>query len=501
MSQDQPDDDLLSSIRETCFCVAETYVHNDLPTYLIRLSDMKLLSRNDILEDVRPLIQSQKIDLEEVRKGVTKDKIGSYCKDYVRRLLDYAIFSHRWGIGEPAFYEMSTKRYGEKPKPTGPGFKKLLEFCKKARDDYGCAYAWSDTCCINKESSAELEEAIRSMYRWYERAQICVVHLAKSSSIEDFARDPWFTRGWTLQELLAPRRLRFFGKDWRPICPEGKEESGDVDVEGYTSVFHYPNDKRSDFMLNAVRKVTDIDIDRLRTFRRRFTSISETMSWASKRETTRVEDVAYSLLGILDISMPIAYGEGRRAFHRLMEAIAQSSNDTMLFAWAGSPSPYSYALPSSPACYGRCNPYSGTNFNLSSCGDPFYTVTKTGLQVKLLIVPVKSDCDDPFNKLIPIHRAISAQPVTYKGSPSLTAESYVLGIVNYFTIGVDIDTNHGTLFAGGRYFGVLIRRQRSVKGRSLVGWKLPTHDIPTIHCTEEFMGELETVCLLHNPYL
>ncbi|KAF8836492.1 hypothetical protein BDN67DRAFT_879269, partial [Paxillus ammoniavirescens] len=202
------------------------------------------------------------------------------------------------------------------------GFKKLLKFCEKARGEYRCAYAWSDTCCINKESSTELEEAIRSMYRWYRDAYVCIIFLAKSFSIQDFWREPWFTRGWTLQELLAPRRLRFFGGDWTPIY----------------DYFPYPNDKASNFMLNAIGQVTGIQAATLRYFDRKEIALCEKMRWASGRKTTRVEDIAYCLLGIFDISIPIAYGEGGRAFYRLMEAIARGSSDPTLFAWAGKPS-------------------------------------------------------------------------------------------------------------------------------------------------------------------
>ncbi|KAF8833322.1 hypothetical protein BDN67DRAFT_872399, partial [Paxillus ammoniavirescens] len=222
----------------------------------------------------------------------------------------YAILSHRWGVGEPEFRDMSSKIHGEKPVPAVMGYKKLLNFCEKARDDYGCAYAWSDTCCINKESSTELAEAILSMYRWYRYAHICIVHLAGSSSVKDFAREQWFTRGWTLQELLAPKRLRFFGNDW-------------------------PNDKSSAFMLKAISQATDIDVEHLKNFNLNpnLIALSEKMRWAFKRKTTRVEDVAYCLLGIFDINIPIAYGEGGRAFYRLLEAIAQRSMDPMFFAW------------------------------------------------------------------------------------------------------------------------------------------------------------------------
>ncbi|KIK99515.1 hypothetical protein PAXRUDRAFT_30465 [Paxillus rubicundulus Ve08.2h10] len=248
-----------------------------------------------------------------VRRDSKRCRVGYYVgfpvhchsirsRGYVRNVSKYVILSHRWDIGEPDFYEMYSKRYGVKPMPDGPGYEKLPQFCEKTRDDYDRAYVWSDTCCINKESSTELEEAIRSMYRWYKNAYVCIVHLAQASFINDFANEPWFKRGWTLQELLAPRRMRLFGKDLT-----GK----------------------------------DIYVGHLRNSPLQSISISEKMRWASRRQTTRVEDVAYSLLGIFDVSMPIAYGEGGKAFHSLLVAVAQSSTDNTLSAWAGEPSAHS----------------------------------------------------------------------------------------------------------------------------------------------------------------
>ncbi|KAF8548536.1 hypothetical protein OG21DRAFT_750225 [Imleria badia] len=257
---------------------------------------------------------------------------------------------------------MSSKIHGSKPCPTGPGYEKLLRFCEIAKE-YDCEYVWSDTCCINKESSTELEEAIQSMYRWYQDAFICIVYLAKSSSIEDFANEPWFTRGWTLQELLAPGNLRMYGKNWTPICPKEKENTFALlwshpnpnpdqrYPQRHPPSSHLPNDKQSIYMLDAISKVTRIDAEYVRGFGYIGASLSEKMRWASRRKTTRIEDAAYSLLGIFQVSMPITYGEGKVAFRRLLEAIAQFSPDPTFFAWAGRCSYYSIALPSSPSCF------------------------------------------------------------------------------------------------------------------------------------------------------
>ncbi|KIJ07072.1 hypothetical protein PAXINDRAFT_140233 [Paxillus involutus ATCC 200175] len=529
MPQDFNYDELFFSIREFCLGYFDNYVYNELPTHLIRISDMKLLSRNDIWGDLRPHVESMAIfDGDEDEKGEDEDEgedekedeeesedeeeaIWAYYKSRIHKLLRYAILSHRWSNNEPEFYEMSSKRYGERPMPTGPRFEKLRKFCEKARDEYECAYAWSDTCCLNKESSMELEEAIRSMYRWYRDAYVCIVFLAKSFSIQDFWREPWFTRGWTLQELLAPRRLRFFGAEWTPICPMAEVQFGDIplshDIEQVDDSFPYPNDKASDFMLNAISQVTGIQATTLRCFDREKIALCEKMRWASNRNTTRVEDIAYCLLGIFDISIPIAYGEGGRAFYRLMEAIVQRSGDPTLFAWAGKPSPYSRALPSSPACY--INPLlRGLPLPVSfvRSGDPFYTVTKVGLQVKLLVVAVECVSVHRGNgsirhELKSIDRALPQLIITtsFGGDIYPTGSRFALGVVNYRRPSrrVQDDEAHGTLDAGQQYFCVLIDVPSGDPGPRL---KIETGNILIIRCTEEFKGELETVCLLHADW-
>ncbi|PIL28702.1 hypothetical protein GSI_08746 [Ganoderma sinense ZZ0214-1] len=192
---------------------------------------------------------------------------------------------------------------------------KIREACAVARTN-GYRYVWIDSCCIDKSSSSELSEAINSMYEWYARADVCYAYLADvppgvDHQAEDsfFRKSRWFTRGWTLQELIAPRRVEFLSKDWAPV--------GSKHV-----------------LARLVENVTKIDykallhLESLDNF-----SVAQRLSWAANRETTRREDRAYSLLGIFDIHMPTLYGEGDRAFRRLQELIMQRLPDQSLFAW------------------------------------------------------------------------------------------------------------------------------------------------------------------------
>lgn len=173
-----------------------------------------------------------------------------------------------------------------------------------------------DTCCIDKTSSAELSEAINSMYRWYQKAEVCYAFLSDVPSSEDphkeesaFRKSRWFTRGWTLQELIAPVHLTFFGSDWEDI---GSKLNLKVLISAITKV-----DARA---LAGSRILNGWNV-------------AQKMSWASRRVTTREEDIAYCLMGLFDINMPMLYGEGKKAFLRLQEEIIRNSQDETIFAW------------------------------------------------------------------------------------------------------------------------------------------------------------------------
>jgi len=195
------------------------------------------------------------------------------------------------------------------------GFQKIVRCCAKAKSE-GHRYVWIDTCCIDKSSSSELSEAINSMFRWYRDPDICYYYLDDVRSSQDpagtaseFRASLWFTRGWTLQELLAPYEVAFVGRDWQEI---GTKKS----------------------MSSVVSSVTKFDERTLRDCTWSHASIACKMSWASSRSTTRVEDRAYCLMGLFDVNMPLIYGEGQKAFYRLQLEIMKSSEDQSIFAWA-----------------------------------------------------------------------------------------------------------------------------------------------------------------------
>ncbi|KDR70543.1 hypothetical protein GALMADRAFT_36675, partial [Galerina marginata CBS 339.88] len=193
-------------------------------------------------------------------------------------------------------------------------------------------YAWMDTGCIDKSSSAELEESIRSMFRWYRSSNICVIHLAKTDisslhtpyTFAGLQDDPWFTRGWTLQELLAPPVIQFYDGNWEPLTSEPIVKSDKEKID---------DDAMQLVLVGVISSLTAIEIGDMCNFQPGLINIARRMAWASKRTTTRIEDMAYCLLGIFDVSMPIAYGEGNIAFYRLQKAIIEQSSDRSIFMW------------------------------------------------------------------------------------------------------------------------------------------------------------------------
>lgn len=232
-----------------------------------------------------------------------------------RDLPKYAILSHTWGDCEPTFAEwrsLATRRW----KASKAGFAKVLATCKQARRD-DLSHVWVDTVCIDKTSSAELSEAINSMFAWYQRADVCYVYLTDIPSqppcgtdlLELIGSSRWFSRGWTLQELIAPDHLVFYSQSWT----------------------HLGTKKALSSFLSTISGIDLLCILKERTLRTY--SIAQRMSWVADRVTTRPEDIAYCMLGIFGINMPLLYGEGEKAFVRLQEEIIRQYDDHSILAF------------------------------------------------------------------------------------------------------------------------------------------------------------------------
>ncbi|KAH0437643.1 het domain containing protein [Colletotrichum camelliae] len=231
----------------------------------------------------------------------------------------YAILSHTWGQDEVGFQEWLEWQNGDATQRTRTeaksGFQKIKNTCRVAREQ-GVEYAWVDSNCIDKKSSAELSEAINSMFAWYRDSTTCLVHLEDFvgasphiPQVQILSKCRWMTRGWTLQELIAPTTMFFYDSSWGFI---GSKE----------------------YLLEPLRSITGIDHEILCKEKDISSAcIAQKMSWASNRQTTRTEDMAYCLLGLFNISMPLLYGEGNEAFRRLQEEILKVSTDQTIFAW------------------------------------------------------------------------------------------------------------------------------------------------------------------------
>ena len=269
----------------------------------------------------------------------------------------YAILSHTWEQDEVTFQDMGDLSQAR----TKSGFRKIQHACDQAAED-GLSYVWVDTCCIDKSSSSELSEAINSMFSYYQRAARCYAYLtdvpgdhvdlcddldmdanstesapsrsgnsagrphaedlteyssvstsvAAATRMLTFRKRRWFTRGWTLQELIAPRRLLFYNRDWKVI---GSLPRLILTVSEITGI--------DELVLLGSRDIS-------------LCCLAERFSWASPRFTTREEDMAYCLLGICGVNMPLMYGERGRSFTRLQEELLRTSEDRSLLAWSSS---------------------------------------------------------------------------------------------------------------------------------------------------------------------
>lgn len=207
------------------------------------------------------------------------------------------------------------------------GVSKILHSARLAAQE-GHQYFWIDKCCIDKSSSTELSEAINSMFQWYMLSTVCYAYLADLDAspsdadaiVDQFRRCRWLTRGWTLQELIAPGKLIFLNRSWTSI---GTRASLVSTIEAISEI------PRHILASDAPHKSENPNP----LYYLSLVSVSTRLSWAGRRQTTRIEDEAYSLMGMFGINMPLVYGEGSNAFQRLQEELIRNSDDQSILAF------------------------------------------------------------------------------------------------------------------------------------------------------------------------
>jgi hypothetical protein len=333
----------------------------------------------------------------------------------------YAILSHRWGQDEVSlqewnrvqeieakmrtitthvafraarhkndyYHESLREQYHELEEEKAAvkrkvGYSKIVSCVEMARNQkisigeevHSCSFVWIDTCCIDKTNSAELSEAINSMFRWYRNALVCLVYLAdvptnlgQDEMESKIRKSNWFERGWTLQELLAPQSVKFFNQCWEFLFD--KTEKRDL-IKEITCI---------DVHVLLDRDMLDV------------TGTAKKMSWAASRTTTRKEDLAYCLLGIFDVNMPLLYGEGDKAFVRLQEEIIRQSGDLSIFAWGYNSSMVNEThgiFAPSPAFFIGCSNVFGSGRQRGS-SRAVITMNNIILSVKLTYLRPKTD--------------------------------------------------------------------------------------------------------------
>lgn len=255
----------------------------------------------------------------------------SLTADFTSKIPAYAILSHTWGDDDQ---EVIFKDIVEHSGKSKLGYQKI-RFCGEQAARDGLRYFWVDTCCINKTDAVEHQKSINSMFLWYKNAVKCYVYLSDVSTpdgeTEDersvefestFRRSRWFTRGWTLQELLAPSSVEFFSADYRRI-----------------------GDKLS--LERLIHERTGVPIEALQDYDSSKFGVDERISWVAKRQTKHEEDMAYSLLGIFGVFLPLIYGEGREnAFRRLREEVNKlKTHDFAKLSISSIESPRKFTVP------------------------------------------------------------------------------------------------------------------------------------------------------------
>lgn len=396
-------------------------------------STLQLIERNEILHRLRDDFYDQlnQLCLKYPEKTTMYDsdwlskqegeEEEQFITDFLTNRAGYAILSHTWIRDTPGdvIYNDWNMRHGN---PRGNA--KITKFCEVAARDYGVTFGWLDTVCINKESSSELDESIRSMYKWYRESHVCITYLSEVSMVPFMHRDSWFTRGWTLQELLAPRNIRFYNKDWLPLVSthstlpgSGSNSIDSVDIQS---------------QIQNATGITKLELDLCKQGNIEKIYVSRRIELAASRNVTRAEDMAYSLMGILGVEITIAYGEGKeRAFFRLVRELLNSSKN-ILDVFNHGYKPSNKLIPISINQYvSRSSDFDVSDYQTPSPLDSWQPpepiiYTHLGLRVSLLLIPGVELPRPPYPHSLPRYTTLGDFSGTIRLSPIYTNTTFFL---------------------------------------------------------------------------
>ncbi|KAG8216979.1 hypothetical protein J3R82DRAFT_7285 [Butyriboletus roseoflavus] len=274
---------------------------------------------------------------KELVSSMTEKLDDIHILQVVEKYFQYVMFSHVWEGKEPSFQDVNLV-YSVWHLDSAPLNEKLCKFCEVVQSE-GYRWAWSDTCCIDKTVSTVLNQSLTMMYKWYQASAATLVLLSSISSpsaLGDLTDSIWMTRAWTAQELLAPKVIRFYDRNWKPYL-------GDT----------HANHKESPEIVQELADSIGIARKSITTFHPDDLSIRERLRLASTRNATVEEDVAYSLIGIFKSDIRPHYGEGDAALGHLLEEIVARWGDVTVLAWTGKSSPYNSCLPTTLTVYGQ----------------------------------------------------------------------------------------------------------------------------------------------------
>ncbi|KIK45788.1 hypothetical protein CY34DRAFT_496839 [Suillus luteus UH-Slu-Lm8-n1] len=320
-----------SEVEDAIRRAVQSYL-DSAPLRLVNTSTGRLCDRHAQTNSFKTSIEYKQLLSSSIKHPhLQTESIEKAVEMYFR----WVMLSHRWENEEPLLHDIADKVVYDLD-PVGT-MTKLQNFCKITRDA-GYLWAWSDTCCIDQHSNSEVQRSVNSMFVWYHNSALTIIYLSDVPPLSQsgaLAHSAWNTRGWTVQEFLAPGVVLFYQADWT------------LYLDARSS-----NHKKSVAIMQELEASTGIDAQALVSFRPGMAGAREKLQWASTRVTTLQEDIAYSLFGIFGVHLPVIYGETKQnALGRLLQEIVAQSGDISVLDWVGKSSEFNSCLPADIAAY------------------------------------------------------------------------------------------------------------------------------------------------------